>query len=82
MRGVPADTAEENSADADLDRLQRWVDSGGYFAVLARRGGDITLALLTCSGGEEMGRIVSADPAVAAWCTANDDVRADGPELR
>lgn len=62
-----------------LDRLQRWVDSGGYFAVESRRGSELTIALLTCSGGEEMGRIVSADPAVAAWCAANDASRADGP---
>ena len=62
----------------DLDRLQRWVDSGAYFAIVARRGAEMTVALLTCSGGEEMGRIVSADPALARWCAENDDACAGG----
>ncbi|GAC55887.1 hypothetical protein GOHSU_02_00300 [Gordonia hirsuta DSM 44140 = NBRC 16056] len=57
----------------DLERLQRWVDSGALFRLVSRRGGESTIALLTCSGGEEMGRIVSADPRLAEWCAAHGD---------
>ncbi len=72
------ETVPAHRTPDDLQHLQRWIDSGGYFAVRSRRGAELTLALLTCDGGEEMGRIVSVDPAVAAWCAAHGDVRADG----
>ncbi|MEZ5213069.1 MULTISPECIES: hypothetical protein [unclassified Gordonia (in: high G+C Gram-positive bacteria)] len=62
----------------DLDRLRRWVESGALFRVLASRGGTTTVALLTCDGGEEMGRLVSDDPRVAQWCAANPDAEASG----
>lgn len=43
----------------DVDRVRRWVDSGGTVKVL-RSGGsggsDVLLALCTCDGGEEQGR--------------------------
>lgn len=62
----------------DLDRLQRWVDSGARFRVLARRGDQWTLALLTCDGGEVMDRLTTADPAVAPWCAVNADSEVPG----
>ncbi|MFZ2512616.1 MAG: hypothetical protein WAW85_16165 [Gordonia sp. (in: high G+C Gram-positive bacteria)] len=68
----------ENVACDAVERLQRWADSGAYFAIVSRHRDQLTLALLTCSGGEEMGRITSADPAVAAWCANNDGARAEG----
>lgn len=38
--------------------LARWIASGGHWAVLAERGDTVTVALLTCDGGEEMDRVI------------------------
>jgi hypothetical protein len=61
----------------ELARLQRWVDAGAQVRILARRGERLTLALLTCDGGEEMERLVTADPEVARWCAEHAEA-ADG----
>lgn len=55
----------------DLELLQRWVDSGAQVRVVGRRGDQLTVALLTCDGGEEMDRLISADPRLPAWCVEN-----------
>jgi len=55
----------------DLERLQRWVDSGAHVRVVGRRGERLTVSMVTCDGGEEMDRVVSADPRLAAWCAEN-----------
>ncbi len=52
---------------ADLARLLRWVDAGGEWRVIARTPARLTVALLTCDGGEEMERIDSTDPAMAEY---------------
>jgi hypothetical protein len=51
----------------DLEQLRRWEDSGGTWQVLVRSPGHIEIALLTCSGGEEMARLVSHEPALLAY---------------
>lgn len=38
--------------------LERWIASGGRWTVVAERGDDVTVGLLTCDGGEEMDRVV------------------------
>ncbi|GAA4811343.1 hypothetical protein ACFQ0K_03905 [Nocardioides caeni] len=38
--------------------LERWIDSGGHWSVVGERGEQVTVALLTCDGGEEMDRVV------------------------
>jgi len=53
------------SPATDLDRLARWVAAGGTWRVVGRSRTAVTVALLTCDGGEEMGRITSADGDVA-----------------
>jgi hypothetical protein len=35
--------------------------------VVARHGDTVEVSLLTCTGGEEVDRLVSADPAVLAY---------------
>ncbi len=62
----------------ELVRLQRWVDSGAQVRILARRGERLTLGLLTCDGGEEMERLVTADPEVVRWCAENVESEAGG----
>lgn len=46
------------TADEARAALSRWIDSGGHWTVLAERGGTVTVALLTCDGGEEMDRVI------------------------
>lgn len=67
----------EHTPHPDLQRLLRWVESGGTWQVAARRavhasgdgeaGEELTLSLLTCDGGEEMDVFSSADPALLAY---------------
>jgi hypothetical protein len=47
--------------------LIRWQDSGGVWRVLGRRGTQVTIGLFECTGGDEVDRIVSADPDVRAF---------------
>lgn len=39
-------------------QLDRWIASGGHWSVVAERESELTVALLTCDGGEEMDRVV------------------------
>ncbi|WP_110240058.1 hypothetical protein [Nocardioides gilvus] len=48
-------------------RLERWTASGGRWTVVTRSPTTLTVALLTCDGGEEMDRIVSGTPEFAAY---------------
>ena len=57
--------------DAPLDVLRRWEEAGGTWEVLAvdRTGPTavLTIALCTCTGGEEDDRLVTDAPEVAAY---------------
>ncbi len=57
------------SREGDLAALRRWEGSGAVWRVLARGGDQVTVGLFSCDGGEEMGRIVSSDPALRAYVT-------------
>jgi hypothetical protein len=51
--------------DADPDPLavlRRWEESGGTWRVAAELPGRLDLELLTCDGGEVMGRLRAAPP--------------------
>lgn len=48
----------------DLERLLRWEESGGGWRVAGVGRGHLTLSLVTCDGGEEMGVLTTADPQV------------------
>ncbi|WP_227982356.1 hypothetical protein [Nocardia spumae] len=50
-----------------LAALIRWQDSGGVWRVLGRRGMDLTIGLFECTGGDQVGRIVSSDPRLRAF---------------
>lgn len=57
--------APQPSPSGDVIRLSRWVDAGGTWRLLARTTTThVTVALLTCDGGEEMERFDSSDPAL------------------
>ena len=47
--------------------LRRWEAAGGHWRLLDDADGALTVRLLTCDGGEEMGRIVSASEALRAY---------------
>lgn len=51
--------------DADRDplaALRRWEESGGTWRVAAELPGRLELELLTCDGGEVMGRLLAVAP--------------------
>ena len=50
-----------------VEVLRRWEASGAVWEVLAENGQELTIALLTCDAGEEMGRVRSADPELKAY---------------
>ncbi|MGX6600643.1 hypothetical protein ACWKSP_00680 [Micromonosporaceae bacterium Da 78-11] len=68
------------AGSGDLGRLRRWEDSGAIWQVLARVGGEVDIALLTCDAGERVGRLISAEPDVLAW--VGDRGRSDEPAAR
>ena len=56
------------TADEDpLTVLQRWTDSGAIWRVLSRTAERVEISLRTCSGGEEVDRIRTDDPAVLTY---------------
>lgn len=46
----------------DLEVLRRWETSGAVWQVLDRHPTHLEIALLTCDAGEQVGRLVSAEP--------------------
>lgn len=69
----------EDTQHPDLQRLRRWVDSGGTWSVAARRvadaedgGEEVIVSLLTCDGGEEMDVLSSADPELLAYVQSGE----------
>lgn len=51
----------------DVDRLRRWEDSGATWRVVSRTQGRLEIAMITCTGDEEMERLVSADPELVSF---------------
>lgn len=56
---------EAGAPSSALANLLRWEDSGGTWAVL-RRSPDLLISLRTCTAGEEVERLASADADLAA----------------
>ncbi|MFC4376804.1 hypothetical protein ACFO5K_22195 [Nocardia halotolerans] len=44
--------------------LRRWQDSGAIWRVLSRRGDSVTVGLFECTGGQEVDRFTSTEPAL------------------
>lgn len=62
----------EERHDGDLARLRRWEDAGGTWQLAGRRTGEVTVALCRCDAGEEVDRMVSADPALINYVLAEE----------
>ena len=56
----------------DLARLLRWEDAGGTWQLAGRRTDEVTVALCRCDGGEEVDRLVSADPDLIRYVVESD----------
>jgi len=50
-----------------LEDLLRWQDSGGLWRVESRTSDGLAITLLTCTGAEEMARLVTTDPDILAF---------------
>jgi hypothetical protein len=74
-----AETEHTKSEDTKPDVvaiLQRWGDAGAIWRVVRRTPGSLEISLLTCTGGEEVDRLVSSDPALQAFVgerSSNED---------
>lgn len=60
---------------SDLSRLQRWETAGGTWRLDGRRGDILTITLCRCDGGEEVDRLVSAEPELIEYV---EDATVDG----
>lgn len=67
----PVSTASAPPSD-DLAAVLRWEASGGTVRTLAW-GPPVVVALITCDGGQEMQRITSSEPDLAARLRAETD---------
>lgn len=47
--------------------LQRWEESGAVWRVLHHDSGSVTVALLTCDGGEQVGELRCDEDEVAEF---------------
>jgi hypothetical protein len=56
----------EAAGEKPFEILRRWEDSGGTWRIVRHDGTSVDLELLTCSGGEVMGRLRTDDPDVLA----------------
>lgn len=55
-----------------VDVLERWAASGGTWEVVGDADAVVEVALLPCTGGEVVDRVVSDDPRVRAWLASHD----------
>jgi hypothetical protein len=56
--------------EGPVEVLLRWEHFGGTWRVTSRSGSRITVSLCRCDSGEEVDRVISDDPALAAWLSA------------
>jgi hypothetical protein len=50
-----------------VESLQRWADAGAIWRVVLRTRDSVEISMLTCTGGEEVDRFRSEDPAVLSY---------------
>lgn len=58
---------DEIGSSDEIDKLERWTLSGAQWRVLQRTAGQVTIAMITCTGGEEVDRFTSSDAALLGW---------------
>lgn len=55
------------TSEDPVEMLQRWEDAGAIWRVVSRDGNRIEVALLTCTGGEEVDRLHTSDPELLTF---------------
>lgn len=63
---------ENSEPSTSLLKLQRWEGSGAIWRVTSRCGGRLRIDLVTCTGGEVMETLESADADLLAWVGVRD----------
>jgi hypothetical protein len=58
---------DERSPEDPVAVLRRWEAAGAGWRVVSEGPEGLTVALLTCTGGEEVSRFTSAAPALMAY---------------
>ncbi len=58
----PAPAGRTRRAETAVETLRRWEERGAVWQVVSRTPTRIEIALLTCTGGEEVDRLASSDP--------------------
>ena len=59
--------ASQAGSGSPRDILLRWEESGGVWQVMSETTSSVTISLLTCTGDEEVDRLVSDDPDLLAF---------------
>lgn len=59
-------SSDPGAPSSALATLLRWEDSGGTWEVLRHADPELTISLRTCTAGEEVERLTSAEPDVIA----------------
>ncbi|MDF0513470.1 flavin reductase family protein [Agromyces sp. H3Y2-19a] len=59
-------------ARTPLEELERWESFGGTWALRELTDDGAIVSLCRCDGGEEVSRIVSADPAFVSWAAEQE----------
>jgi anti-sigma factor ChrR (cupin superfamily) len=64
---VPEEALTPTLIDGPVLKLLRWQESGAVWRVVSSTDSDVVVSLLTCTAGEEVERVRSADPALRAF---------------
>jgi hypothetical protein len=62
-----ASGGQAGGPDAPIETLRRWQESGARWRVVSRAKSRITIALMTCDGGETVHALTSTDPELLAF---------------
>ncbi|MDO5498142.1 MAG: hypothetical protein Q4F67_00500 [Propionibacteriaceae bacterium] len=54
----------------EIEKLERWTASGAHWRVVYRTLDHVTIALITCTGGEVAEWVKSADEHLLGWLGA------------
>ena len=63
---------DESSPRDPVGALRRWEEAGAHWRVVATRPSEVTIALLTCDGGEEVSRFTSSNEELLAYVRGAD----------
>ena len=63
-------------SDDPVEMLRRWTDVGGTWRVHGRRRDTLIIGLYRCDGGEEVDRLISADPNLLRYVGDRTDSEA------